>query len=423
MEIVTSRDVCILCREILRLINRKISDHSSRVGYILYRMLQCEDKHEDFELAEYALLGMLHDIGAFKVDADTDVLKFDMTDVMPHSIYGSLFMKYLSPLGDERSKVIMYHHIDYKQIADVNFEYKDIANYLNLANLVDIYNNSGVRFDFNRLSNYVGTKFSKQAFDLCAQAQVKYELFDKLKNGRYRDELDEVFSNIMLSDGEKNKFVEMLMYISGFRDEYNVINTVTTTCVAMEIAERINESLSDEEMSTLYYASILHDIGMLSVPLEIIEAPRKLTPEEYARMKQHVEVADTLLRGRVNDVVADAILAHHERGDGSGYPNHKDSANMNMIAKILQVADTVTGLTCQRAYHPSKPKDAVIQILTDEVDHNRFHRGVVMTFINSYDDIMEVVARRAKEITANWSTLNKQYELVQRSLMKKPVQK
>ena len=420
MEIVTSRDISILCRETLRLINKKTTDHSSRVGYILYRMLQCKDAYEDYELAEYALLGMLHDIGAFKVESDTDVLQFDLTDVMPHSIYGSLFMKYISPFGDERSKTLMYHHIDHKQLSDVNFEYKDISNYLNLANFVDIYHNSmGTKFDYNRLSNYVGTKFSQDAFDLCAQAQVKYELFDHLKSGQWRDELDEAFEHLMLSDGEKNKFVEMMMYISGFRDEYNVINTVTTTCVAMEIAERIGHEVSEEDKSTLYYASILHDIGMLSVPLEIIEAPRKLTPEELTTMRRHVEVSEKILRGRINDGVADVISEHHERCDGSGYPNHKDAASMKMISKILQVADTVTGLTCQRAYHSPKSKESVIQILTDEVEHNRYHRGVVMTFISCYDDIMQVVEKRSKEITANWSTLNKQYELVKKSLTKK----
>ncbi len=420
MEIVASRDICILCREILRLINKKITDHSSRVGYILYCMLKCEDKYEDYELAEYALLGMLHDIGAFKVEADSDVLKFDMTDVMPHSIYGSLFMKYISPLGDDRSKVLMYHHIDYKQLADVKFEYKDIANYLNIANMVDIYNNSiGDRFDYNRLSGYVGTKFSQQAFDLCAQAQKKYDLFDKLKLGKYTSELDEVFSNIMLSDAEKTKFVEMLMYISGFRDEYNVINTVTSTCVATEIAERMGETFSEEDMSILYYASILHDVGMLTVPLEIIEAPRKLTPEELAVMRQHVMVTDNLLRGRINEKVADVILAHHERGDGSGYPNKIDSSKMNTLMRILQVADTVTGLTCERAYHTPKPKDTVIRILNDEVDHNRFGKNIVMTFCSFYDEIMDVVQRRAKGITTNWSTVNKQYEMVKKTLGKK----
>ena len=83
-----------------------------------------------------------------------------------------------------------------------------------------------------------------------------------------------------------------------------------------------------------------------------------------------------------------------------------------MPMRILQVADTVTGLTCERPYHEARGKDAVISILKNEVDHNRFHRGVVTTFVNNYDDIMAVVAKRTKEITVNWSTLNRQYQTI-----------
>ena len=80
--------------------------------------------------------------------------------------------------------------------------------------------------------------------------------------------------------------------------------------------------------------------------------------------------------------------------------------------------DTVTGLTCKRPYHEPRGKEAVISILKNEVDHNRFHRGVVMAFVNNYDDIMAVVQKRTKEITVNWSTLNKQYQSIKGTLKK-----
>ena len=88
------------------------------------------------------------------------------------------------------------------------------------------------------------------------------------------------------------------------------------------------------------------------------------------------------------------------------------------IAIYYGCADTVTGLTCERPYHEPRGKDAVISILKNEVDHNRFHRGVVMTFVNNYDDIMAVVAKRTREITVNWSTLNRQYQSIKGTLKK-----
>ena len=87
-EIVSSKDLCILIKEVLRLMDKRLIGHGERVGYILSRMLECEGSYEDFELAEFALLGTLHDIGAFKVEKTSEMLKFDLHDYMPHSIYG-----------------------------------------------------------------------------------------------------------------------------------------------------------------------------------------------------------------------------------------------------------------------------------------------------------------------------------------------
>ncbi len=417
MEIVTSKDICILSREILRLLDRRVIDHGSRVAFILHRMLQCEDRYEEFELAEFALLGMIHDIGAYKVEKTSEILKFDISDTMPHSIYGSLFMKYISPMSP-LSKIIMYHHVDAKQLADVDYEYKNIANFLNFANFLDIYNNSmGTRFDYNRMRSYMGSRFSSRCFELFDLAEARYNVFARLKDGQWSEQLDEIYNDIIFSDEEKDKFIDMLMYISGFRVEYNVVDTVTTTCVATEIADRMG-TLSKDDYSTLYYASLLHDVGMLTVPLEIIDAPRKLTDEEFVRIRKHVEVTETLLRGRIHDSVTDVAVAHHERCDGSGYPKKMKGIDMNMPMMILQVADTVTGLTSIRKFREPKKKDAVISILTDEVNHNRYNRPVVMTFINNYDSIMDIVQKRSMEVMANWKKLNSKYEQVKQSMTK-----
>ena len=419
MEIVSSKDICILCREVLRLIDKRMIDHGARVGYILYRMLQCDGNFEDFEMAEYALLGMIHDIGAYKVEKKADILKFDVTDTMPHSIYGSLFLKYISPMAD-RSKIIMYHHLDYSQLVNVEYyeRHKKIANFLNFASLLDIYNNSmGEKFDYSRLRAYEGTKFSKECFQSFDQAQVKYDIFQRLKSGEWQEDLEAAFEDVLFSDEEKDKFIDVLMYISGFRVEYNVVDTVTSTCVAREIANRMG-GISGDDMSALYYASLLHDVGMLTVPLEIIDAPRKLTDEEFKTIRKHVEVTELLLRGRVNETVTNIAVSHHERGDGSGYPKKIRAEDMNIPMRILQVADTVTGLTCIRKFRDPKPKDAIISILAEEVRHNRFHRGIVLTFVNNYDEIMSIVNKRSEEVMANWKKLNSQYETVSKSISK-----
>ena len=91
---------------------------------------------------------------------------------------------------------------------------------------------------------------------------------------------------------------------------------------------------------------------------------------------------------------------------------------MSKGQKILQVADTVTALTCERAYHPAKNKEAVIRILQDEMNRNKYDREVVMTFINDYDNIMTVAKSRAEEMLSMFKELKVRYEKVKSTLMR-----
>ena len=414
MEIIDAKDICWLIKETLRLIDRRLVDHGSRVGFILTSMLRCKGGYEDYELAEYALLGMLHDIGAYKVEKAGDMLKFENKDTMPHSIYGALFIKYLTPMVDQ-AKIIMYSHIDYKQLLSIDYPNKDIANFLNLAGKIDLYNNAlGEKFDYRVFHKYENVKYSSEAFSLFDQAQKKYDIFLKLKTMEYKNDMSNVLDALLFSDEEKKKYIEMLMYISGFRDEYNVVNTVTCCCVADGIA--VEMGVKDEERMKLYIATLLHDLGMLTIPLTIIEAPRSLTPEERDIMKSHVEITERVLNGRIDDEIKLIAVRHHERADGSGYPKGIENQDMTKLQRILQVADTVTGLITVRPYRKVKEKDAVIAILEDEVNHNKLQRVVIKAFISNYDKIMKTVAKEADATLSTFRKLNTQYDLVQSAM-------
>lgn len=189
-----------------------------------------------------------------------------------------------------------------------------------------------------------------------------------------------------------------------------VVDNVTTICVCEDLAEEMMLSGAEREM--LYYGALIHDIGMLAIPREIIEAPRKLEPEEVQKLRTHVEIAERALKNKMQSEVFDIALAHHERCDGSGYPHHLKDMQMNMPQKILQVADVVTALVNPRSYRKDMPKEKVIAILSEEASKNRLKKAVVTTFVKSYDRIMERVKGEASEIMKMYDTLNKQYEMV-----------
>ncbi len=414
---ITSNDICRIILEALRLIDKRLIDHGERVAYLIWRMMEFKGGYEEYELAEYAFIAALHDIGAFKVERGKDVLDFDVAHPMKHSIYGYLFMKYTSPI-EERSKILMYSHIDFGQLKDVNFEGKEISEFVHLAGRYDLFHNSlGDRFGIQNLRAYEGKKFSARNIELLESALKKNDIEDKFRDSSYKKELNELWKGLLFSEKEKQIYIRMLIYISGFNDEYNVINTMTSTMVATEIASRI-ESFGEDEMKELFIGSALHDIGMLTVPEEIINAPRKLTDEEMNKVRSHVITVENVLKDRVNENILKIALGHHERLDGSGYPYGWTVDQMSKGQKILQVADTVTALTCERAYHPAKNKEAVIRILQDEMNRNKYDREVVVTFINDYDNIMTVAKSRAEEMLSMFKELKVRYEKVKSTLMR-----
>jgi HD-GYP domain-containing protein (c-di-GMP phosphodiesterase class II) len=375
-------------------------------------MLQEEGQYEEFELADIVMVVTFHDIGAYKTERGeiNDILRYESRDSMAHSIYGYLFMRYLSPVPD-LAKIIMYHHRDHEHLLDVDYEYKKIAEYVNIAEKMDIYSTTmGSQFDLFMFDKQAGTKISKEGLDHFYTCEAKYGMFEKLQSGEYRQELDEITDYMIFNNEDKDKFLEMLMYCLGFRSESVVVDTVTTVCICEEIADKM--MLPDTEKELLHYAALIHDIGMLALPQEIIEASRKLEPDEVKLVRTHVEIAGEELSGKMDNEIVSIALTHHEREDGSGYPLRLQGGQMSMPQKILQVADVVSALINKRSYRDALPKEKVVAILNEEVTKKRLKRQVVNAFLSSYDSIVQHVKEESAEILKMYQTLNLQYDQI-----------
>ena len=412
MEYIKSKDIYLLMRDILKLIHPRLMEHGSKVAYLVYLMLRERTRLEEFELADIVMVTTMHDIGAYMTEAGkiNDMLRYESRDSMAHSIYGYLFFKYLSPVPD-LAKIIMYHHTDHEQLEKVDYEYKYVAEYINIAEKMDIYSTSmGSQFDLYMFEKQAGTKLSSDGLALFYQIAQKYDVFEQIKSGEYKKELAKITDYMIFSNEDKKKFLEMLMYCLGFRSRSMVFDNITTVCVCEDLAEEM--MLSAFEREILYYGALIHDTGMLAIPREIIEAPRKLEPEEIKLLRTHVEIAEKALKDKMKSEVCDIVLAHHERCDGSGYPRRMTDLQMNMPQKVLQVADVVTALVNPRSYRKDLPKERVIAILNEEAAKNRLKRQVVNTLLKSYDRIMARVKKESAEIMKMYETLNLQYELI-----------
>lgn len=392
MEYISSKNICLLIRDTCKLFDRRPMDHGSRTGYIMYKMLLQKGGYELFELADFLMIATLHDIGVYHSGHLGDRQEYEFKNPVPHSVFGYLFLKNFSPLGD-LSKMLLYHRIPSAKMENVEFEYKEETEILKLAEAVDIYYSAAKdRFKPGMFRIQQGTVYSRQALDLFDLSLKEENYLEKLDDDSYQTELDELLDYIMLPNEHKTAYMEMLMYCLGFRSEKCIVDSLRSLAITEELGKRLK--LRPEEQERLYYGTLLHDIGMLSIPISVIDAPRSLTKEEISLMRTHVIREEKILLNRMDPEIVKICTCHHERLDGSGYPFGIKEFEMTLPQMILQVADIVTGLTAERNHKPPKSKDAVIEILRQEAMNHRLNTNVVSAMIENYDIIENVVKTR-----------------------------
>lgn len=121
------------------------------------------------------------------------------------------------------------------------------------------------------------------------------------------------------------------------------------------------------EVYELVIAGTLHDVGKTMIPDAILNAPRRLTPEEFEIMKRHAVYSYELLENDVNDVIKETVLYHHERSDGSGYPDGLMD-DIPLYARITAVTDVYDALVEERVYKPARVPFDVLDGLRDGIN-------------------------------------------------------
>ncbi|MEN6368675.1 MAG: HD domain-containing phosphohydrolase [Thermotogota bacterium] len=156
-----------------------------------------------------------------------------------------------------------------------------------------------------------------------------------------------------------NQTVEALAAAIEVRDSYTAGHQRRVTELAVAIAERIG--LPGEALQGLRVASVVHDIGKLAVPAELLSKPSKLTTTEFRLIQTHPDVAREILSSiEFPWPVASIVSQHHERMDGSGYPLGLPGDKILLEARILAVADVVEAMVSHRPYRPALGVDAAL---------------------------------------------------------------
>ena len=209
---------------------------------------------------------------------------------------------------------------------------------------------------------------------------------------------------------DKSKFEEEL---AGLNDNIEFIRKVNTAgFLPDDMLERVNslEGISYGDGEDKINLVTADELDMLRIRKGTLSA------EERHIIEQHVEYTDKILSqitfGDKYKRVKFIAAAHHEYLDGSGYPKGLKANKLSREQCILQVADVVTALTCERSYREKLSSQEVIKILKQEVKDGRLNRQITDCFIDSYDEITGMAEKEAGEALNIYRSLTSKYQSV-----------
>lgn len=178
--------------------------------------------------------------------------------------------------------------------------------------------------------------------------------------------------------------IQALASTAELRDPYTAGHQRRVAELAVAIAREMK--LSDHRIHGLYLAAVVHDVGKINVPSEILTKPGRLTQVEYELVKGHVEAGYEILKSiDFPWPISSLVHQHHERLDGSGYPLGLTGEAILLEARILAVADVVETMSTHRPYRASLGMQAAIKTIT-EARGTKFDPGVVDACVRLFEE-------------------------------------
>ncbi|MGG2939009.1 HD-GYP domain-containing protein [Heyndrickxia faecalis] len=175
----------------------------------------------------------------------------------------------------------------------------------------------------------------------------------------------------------RTSILELMEHFSA--DEYLFKHCIHVGLIAANIGKILK--LDPEKQSLLAQMGLFHDIGKFTIDPQILNKPGRLTDEEFALIKKHPEAGYRLLeKTSLDPMILKGTLMHHERLDGSGYPDGRKT--IPFLVRILSVADTFDAICSNRAYRRRQPVFFAIDELMADADAGRLDREIVLPFAN-----------------------------------------
>lgn len=275
-------------------------------------------------------------------------------DIILHnnSNFNTLLLTKGQVLNNTFIKKIIYHNIDGAYVeseafADINVEsyIDDALSAKSLTQIKDVY------YEFKMSSGKINTSTIKQISTI----------------------VDDLITELLYKDDLSYNIIDFKNY-----DNYTYQHCLNVA--VLSISTGISLGLSEHMLHDLGMAGLLHDIGKIFIPVEILNKPGKLTDEEFQIMKTHPTNAVKLLKNLVPFSILSGIENHHEKLDGTGYPYGLAGNNIHYYSKVLAVCDVYDALTSDRSYRMAAFPSEVIEYIMGCADKH-FDYDILKSFL------------------------------------------
>jgi HD-GYP domain-containing protein (c-di-GMP phosphodiesterase class II) len=204
----------------------------------------------------------------------------------------------------------------------------------------------------------------------------------KLKKSFSVDQLSKDFAEIVrdiLSDLKSNKNTLTLLSDMFVYDSYIFTHSLNVTMYTLALA--VDLEFTDKQLMEIGMGSLLHDVGKMAIPVKVLNKPGRLTDEEFKVIQNHPMAGFKILRNAPNISLLSAhcALQHHERLDGTGYPQGLKNDDIHFYAKIIAIADVFDAVTSNRVYRKPMLPHQALELIYSGVG-NQFDHSLVEAF-------------------------------------------
>lgn len=365
--------------------------HGRRVGLICHRIahyLGWEREKRHFSL----LAGMLHDCGVSSTTVHQKLVdEMEWTGAEEHCLRGHFFLNSFSPFKPY-AETVLYHHTRWENIpSSIDAQTQEYANLIFLSDRLDVayatynLNHPGYQVLLDRnliidqLRPFVGTLFSEHLFNGLEKAARKDSFWMELRDEYLDDAITEALSSadykVSLCFDQVESLAELISQIVDAKSPFTHYHSLRVADLAYELAELVG--YDEEHKRVLRIAGLLHDVGKLRTPDEILEKTTGLSVAERAQIHSHPLDSKLVLKSIFpNSPIAKWASEHHERLDGSGYPYGWRGEQIDMPTRILCIADIFQALCQKRPYRDRLDVDEVLIIMDKMISDGQLDSDV-----------------------------------------------